>query len=65
MISRQRVFKALEQTWLASSRQLARIYSKPALSTHSMLAQTGRVIYDLEKQVYRKRSWPGLCHLTH
>lgn len=56
--TRQRVFKALEQTWLASSQQLARDLQLETGVINSALnayAQAGRVIYDLEKQVYRKR----------
>ncbi len=56
--TRQRVFKALENTWFASPDELARSLDMDragVLGALGQFTQAGRAIFDLNKQVYRRR----------
>ncbi len=56
--TRHRVFKALQNTWFESPDALAKrlkLDRAAVLGTLSLYTQAGRTIFDLNKQVYRRR----------
>lgn len=57
-LTRHRVFQGLENQWFASPAQLAQslnVSTATVLSALSAYSQAGRAMFDLNKQVYRRR----------